>query len=192
MGRQAREQSVVQTNQFLGGPRGPWRIDRMIAVAGDGLPHAARLDLRQDEQAAEPIAANFALRGMSSHARYVTAAERDALRARALQLGRPGATRGALIPIKKSQAWWDMAQDERRDVLEAQSRHISVGTGYTPAIARQLLHSRDLGEPFDFLTWFDFAPDDEPAFDALVGFLRASPEWRFVEREVDIRVTREG
>src|SRR2546428_7160638 len=31
---------------------------------------------------------------------------------------------------------------------------------YLPAIARRLYHCRDLGEPFDFLTWFEYAPAD--------------------------------
>jgi hypothetical protein len=45
-----------------------------------------------------------------------------------------------------------------------------------------------LGEPFDFVTWFEFGRDDKQAFDDLVGLLRATPEWEFVEREVEIRL----
>lgn len=59
---------------------------------------------------------------------------------------------------------------------------------YLPAIARRLYHSRDLGESFDFLTWFEFAPEHEAAFDTLVAKLRASREWEFVDREIDIRL----
>jgi len=64
---------------------------------------------------------------------------------------------------------------------------------FLPAIARRLYHCRDLGpdEPFDFLTWFEFAPEDANAFEDLVGQLRRSPEWNFVDRECDIRVTRD-
>jgi hypothetical protein len=63
-----------------------------------------------------------------------------------------------------------------------------------PAVARKLHHCRDLSdsEPFDFLTWFEFAPADELAFDQLLAELRATGEWAFVEREVDIRLVREG
>ena len=61
---------------------------------------------------------------------------------------------------------------------------------YLPAIARRLHHARDLGEPFDFLTWFEYAPEHADAFEALVAELRASEEWRYVEREVDIRCAR--
>ena len=46
-------------------------------------------------------------------------------------------------------------------------------------------------EPFDFLTWFEFAPSDSQAFDKLVAELRASEEWTYVDREVDIRLVRE-
>jgi hypothetical protein len=51
-------------------------------------------------------------------------------------------------------------------------------------------HSRELGEPFDFLTWFEFAPEHRTMFDELVGMLRATEEWKYVDRELDIRVTR--
>ncbi|MFL6711566.1 MAG: chlorite dismutase, partial [Sulfurifustis sp.] len=72
-------------------------------------------------------------------------------------------------------------------------KHVVLGLEYLPAIARRLHHCRDLGtaEPFDFLTWFEFAPAYAPAFDELVGRLRETEEWRYVEREVDIRLRRE-
>ena len=94
----------------------------------------------------------------------------------------------ALIPIRKSDAWWALAQDERRAVMEDQSRHIRMGMKYLPAVARKLHHCRDLGEPFDFLTWFEYAPEDASAFEELVGLLRGTPEWKYVDREVDIRL----
>jgi len=63
---------------------------------------------------------------------------------------------------------------------------------YLPAVARRLHHSRDLGEPFDFLTWFEYAPEHSAAFEELVVRLRASEEWKYVDREVDIRLVRDG
>lgn len=64
---------------------------------------------------------------------------------------------------------------------------------YLPAIARRLHHCRDLGEPqpFDFLTWFEFASEAAPAFDDLLAALRSTPEWTYVDWEVDIRLLRE-
>jgi hypothetical protein len=136
--------------------------------------------------------AAWRLRGIVSNERYVERAEKDALVARQEGLGRAASTCAALIPIRKSAAWWALTQDERRDVFEAQSRHIAIGLRYLPAIARRLHHCRDLSadEPFDFLTWFEYAPQDAAAFDDLVGALRASPEWGYVEREVDVRLVR--
>jgi hypothetical protein len=57
-------------------------------------------------------------------------------------------------------------------------------------VARRLHHSRDLGEPFDFLTWFEFAPSDEAQFDELIAMLRATEEWAYIDREIDIRLER--
>jgi hypothetical protein len=61
---------------------------------------------------------------------------------------------------------------------------------YLPGIARRLHHSRELGEPFDFLTWFEFAPEHMDAFENMVGLLRQTPEWLYVDREMDIRLSR--
>jgi len=59
-----------------------------------------------------------------------------------------------------------------------------------PAIARKLYHCRDIGEPFDFLTWFEYAPSHANAFEDLVGRLRETAEWKYVEREIDLRLMR--
>jgi hypothetical protein len=58
-------------------------------------------------------------------------------------------------------------------------------------VARRLLHGRDLGEPFDFLTWFEFAPEHTQAFDESLLRMRTSQEWQYVEREVEVRLERD-
>ncbi len=118
--------------------------------------------------------------------------EVTALRERQEGLGRPQARLAALIPIRKSAAWWELAQDERRAIFEEQSHHTGIGLRYLPGVARQLYHARDLGEAFDFLTWFEFAPEHAQAFDDLLAELRSTVEWSFVEREVEIRLEREA
>ncbi len=128
------------------------------------------------------------LDGVVSNLRYATRAEVSRLSSRQEGLGRPHASCAALIPIRKSSQWWDMSQDERREIFEVQSRHTAIGLDYLPAIARKLYHCRDIGEPFDFLTWFEYAPEHSGIFDKLVARLRDSPEWGFVEREVDVRL----
>ena len=125
-----------------------------------------------------------------SNPRYTNRAELDLLAQRQQGLGRVAATCAALIPIRKTEAWWMLAQDERRAIFEETSRHIAIGVEYLPAVARRLHHSRELGEQFDFLTWFEYAPEDAAAFEMLVHRLRATEEWRYVEREVDIRLDR--
>ena len=174
---------------FSGGRTGAWRIDSLAAVRGETLPDAEHLEMGEGGLAATPGAV-WVLRGVTSNERYTTHGEHDALRAREEPLGRPRATRAALIPVRKSAAWWALSQDERRAVFEERSRHIAIGLEYLPAVARRLHHARDLGEPFDFLTWFEYAPEAAAAFEELVARLRATEEWRFVEREVDIRLAR--
>ena len=56
-------------------------------------------------------------------------------------------------------------------------------------MSRQLVHCRDQpGAQFDFLTWFEFKPEDESRFDELLMKLRATLEWGFIEREVELRL----
>ena len=96
----------------------------------------------------------------------------------------------ALIPLRETAAWWAMPQDERHEMFEARSRHIAIGMDYLPAIARRLHHCRDLGigEPFDFLIWFEFTPADEHLFEKILEQVRATTEWSDIDREVDIRL----
>ena len=173
---------------FVAGAEGGWRIERIAPVRGEGLAMAPRLARVEGGQGG--AGAIWTLRGTTSSERYVTRKEREALAAAQPALGRTDSTRAALIPVRKSAAWWDLAQDERRHILEERSRHISIGLRYLPAVARRLYHSRDLGEPFDFLTWFEYAEADAASFEELVGELRRSPEWEYVEREVDVRLFR--
>jgi chlorite dismutase len=173
---------------FVGGPVGSWRVRSMTCVIGAPLETIAHVTVNEGTDPAPP--GNWHLRGVISHTRYTNRKEAAALAAVQPPLGRPAATFGALIPIRKGSRWWSLAQDERREIYEETSRHTSIGLQYLPRIARRLHHSRDLGEPFDFLTWFEFAPEHEPAFDELLAKLRGSEEWKYVEREVDIRVER--
>ena len=181
---------------FVAGRTGSWQIERIEGVRGPTLPSADRLAILEAEtvallDAATSVdAARWVLRGVTSNERYVTRAEHDALDAGQPPLGRPEATHAALIPSRKSAAWWALAQDERRTIFEEASHHVRTGLAYLPAVARRLHHGRELGEPFDFLTWFDFAPAHADAFDELVGRLRATVEWDYVDREVEIRLSR--
>jgi Chlorite dismutase len=177
---------------FAGGESGAWRVTAMQQVFGPVLEPVTQLNITQSSERPPQPATGWALQGLISNLRYAERGEVVQLRNRQEGLGRQHARCAALIPIKKSQAWWDLAQDERRAIFETRSHHTAVGLDYLPAIARQLYHARDLGEPFDFLTWFEFAPEHASAFDDLLARLRATEEWRYVEREVEIRLERAG
>jgi hypothetical protein len=177
---------------FVGGDIGPWGVVSSRTLVGDALPTARRMRVVVGTAAPAILDASWELAGITSNERYVERHEKSALVGSQAGIGRPEATCAALIPIRKSAAWWALTQDERRAVFEAQSHHIAIGLRYLPAVARRLHHCRDLGpaEPFDFLTWFDYAPEHEAAFDDLLAALRDSPEWSYVDREVDIRLVR--
>ncbi|MDP1869133.1 chlorite dismutase family protein [Bradyrhizobium sp.] len=178
---------------FRGGPSGAWRVTGFSAVKGAPLQAVPSLSVVHSEAIALPLLPSptaWRLAGVASYVRYVERGEKTQLTAAQEGLGRPEASCAALIPIKKSAAWWELTQEERRRIFEDQSHHIATGLKYLPMVARQLYHCRDLGEPFDFLTWFEYAPQNALFFEDLVRALRATEEWSYVEREVDIRVTR--
>src|SRR5262245_36267195 len=176
---------------FRGGQTGAWRVTLNSAVKGEGLFSVPALAITQGASIALPIlpsSSAWRFVGVAGHLRYVEKAEKALLAEKQAPLGRKEATCAALIPIRKSAAWWELTQDERREIFEAKSQHIASSLKYLPQIARQLFHSRDLGEPFDFLAWFEYAPEHATEFEELVAMLRATEEWNFVEREVDVRL----
>lgn len=176
---------------FVGGDAGRWQVLSIETIAGPPIEFVPRLDVLNVPRA-EVIEPNtWVLSGFTSNVRYAERTEIDQLRAKQEGLDRPSSLCAALIPIKKNSEWWTMSQDERRSDFEEQSHHTEMGLKYLPAIARQLHHSRDLGEPFDFLTWFEFAPEHTDEFNNLVARLRSTKEWEFVEREVDIRLEKQ-
>jgi chlorite dismutase len=178
---------------FAAGASGAWRIVEMSAVVGKPLMQARRLEVSDAKRPSQLDDAQWTLHGVTSNDRYVTRAEKERLVAQQEGIGRPDSICAALIPIRKSDAWWRLTQDERRAIFEERSRHVQIGLQYLPAVARRLHHCRDLetDEPFDFLTWFEFAPGAAQQFDELVAALRATEEWKYVEREIDIRLIRD-
>jgi hypothetical protein len=174
---------------FLAGSTGAWRIREIRNVVGEGFSPAACLEVMSSPPSTA-LDCTWSLRGATSNERYTTQEEKLQLVAKQEGLGRPGSTCAALIPIKKSPKWWSLTQEARRAIFEEKSHHTQIGLRYLPSIARRLHHCRDLStaEPFDFLTWFEYPAAAEADFDHLLGELRASPEWSYVEREVDIRL----
>lgn len=175
---------------FAGAEEGPWRVTGGAAITGAPLANAPYVKVVPASEGTATQRSSWLLRGTRSNERYATAGEKQSLAAIQPPLGRPEATCAAMIPLRKAEAWWDLPQDDRRGILEERSSHIAIGMKYLPAIARRLYHCRDLetAEPFDFITWFEFAPSASSAFDDLLSELRASVEWSYVEREVEVRL----
>ena len=161
----------------------------MNTVMGDSLEPVTHLTIAPGTLI-KPNEGQWSLKGTRSNLRYTKKLEEEKLVTIQADLGRPTSTCAALIPIRKAETWWKLSQDERREIFEQRSKHIKTGLKYLPAIARKLYHCRELNEPFDFLTWFEYAPSDSDAFEELVSSLRKTPEWGYVTREVDIRLTR--
>lgn len=179
---------------FRGSQSGAWRVKRFAGVKGESLAPTPSLSVTHSDSISLPILPSqngWRLVGTPSNLRYTERAEKQQLVAVQAGLGRPEAKLAALIPIKKSAAWWELTQEERRKIFEDKSHHIASSMRFLPAIARQLYHCRDLGGAFDFLTWFEYRLAHESLFEELVGMLRETEEWQYVEREVDIRVERE-
>ena len=152
---------------FVGGDSGLWRIVGTETIVGKSLPEAKRLNVISASELQPETNAPWVLRGITSNERYVMREEKNEIVVKQQGLARPEATCAALIPIRKNAAWWEFTQDERRSDLSE-------------------------NEPFDFLNWFEFAPTHEAEFNALLSELRATEEWKYVDREVDIRLVREA
>lgn len=174
---------------FIGGNEGEWKILKMETIIGESIEQVSHLKIIQSSLTQSKTGI-WTLRGVVSNLRYAEKAEKEQLAAVQASLGRSEATMVALIPIRKNEAWWALAQDERRKLFEDTSHHTEIGLKYLPAIARKLFHCRDIGEPFDFLTWFEYAPEHAEAFETLVYKLRQTNEWQYVDREIDIRLMR--
>ena len=149
---------------FIGGNDGPWRVTSSRAIVGDALPAANRVRVVAGHESANGSA--WTLSGLTSNERYVTRPEKTSL----VAISRPRATgshvRGADSHLQERRVVGDDAGRAAPDI-RGNLGHIRIGMDYLPAVARRLHHCRDLGwpEPFDFLTWFEFAPADAPAFD---------------------------
>jgi chlorite dismutase len=174
---------------FIGDAAGEWTVTSMTTLKGNPITSVSHLK-KVPSNLVQSETGIWTLKGIVSHLRYTEKEDKDKLVAVQEDLGRPQATLAAFIPIRKSEAWWNLAQDERRKIMENKSQHTQTGMKYLPAIARKLFHSRDIGEPFDFLTWFEYAPTDADSFEELLAALRKTEEWNYVEREIDIRLVK--
>ncbi len=135
---------------FRGGIRGSWRVDRVEGVRGATLPLVSRIEILRNLEWELPAGCVWSLRGVTEDYHSTRTAEQERLRAVQPGLGRPASTRAALIPIRKSQSWWDLPLSERRAIFEARSQHIATGLEHLPTVARRLHHGRRPGGTLPF------------------------------------------
>ncbi|MBY0610980.1 MAG: chlorite dismutase family protein [Beijerinckiaceae bacterium] len=177
---------------FVGGRSGHMLVLSHATLVGEPIARVEAVNMTAGISPTLPVDASWALHGVATNDRYTTRPEKTELVAKQAPIGRPEATHAALILLRKRAEWWSFTQDERRAILEEDSHHIAIGMRYLPAVARRLLHCRDLDEeaPFDFIGYLDYAPESEAAFDDMLAQLRATKEWSFIDREIDIRLTK--
>lgn len=199
-GRSAEEAQLKMDG--LPGPACRYAVQEVIPVAGEIFSAAAektQLVRIEVSQPLPPAAAGKAgFRGMVRHLNYTDQAQRAELqRISAQELPPPLQSLAVLIPIRKTPAWWALAQDERQAHFAAASRenHASIGQRYAAKIHRRLYHASyfdDLPE-YDFLTYFEFEEKDRMIFKSLLRELRdtaKNPEWHYVDRECEIWMTK--
>lgn len=188
-----RTRANARATTFVGGKTGSMLVVSQTTISGQPIARVDGIDMITGIAADLPADAAWALHGVTSNDRYTTRVEKTELTSKQAPVGRPEATSAALILLRKRAEWWALTQDERRTILEEDSHHIAIGMRYLPAVARRLLHCRDLDDeaPFDFIGFLDFAPESEVAFDKMLDQLRATREWSFMDREIDIRLTKD-
>jgi hypothetical protein len=172
-----------------------YRVDAVRTLSGAPLggivPGSELLRL---ESTAELPPGGGDLIGVLQHFGYTRAAERPAL----ATTSPPGADATCVvIPLTKSEAWWQLALDERDTLFRgASSRagHVALGIPSARTLVRKLYHGRPLpGAGWDFVTYFEFSPERRGEFEALLAALRdpeQNPEWNYVERETEIWLSR--
>jgi chlorite dismutase len=171
-----------------------YHVDRLLAVRG-ALPLGVEADRRlwRVEAVGRLAVPDAPFIGATTHVVYTDSATRSELASISAAEAGP---LSVLIPIRKTAEWWSLAREQRQAyVMEgAPNGHLAIGRRYAARIYRRLYQARYLpGSEWDFLTYFEFAAQETQAFRELLAELRdldRNPEWAFVEREVELWMTR--
>lgn len=182
--------TISPSVSFIAGDRGSWEVLSMAAVVGQPLEPAPFFDVRNEYLMRAPVDFRWLLRGVTSRKSVGSRCDDVFEMLPQPQLGRASATCAAFIPLKKKEAWWGLSEGEKREIQEGEVLKAGSSLKRLHGIAKQLHHCRDLGEPFDFLAWFEYSLEESGAFEEMLAALRASHEWGYVEREVDVRLVR--
>lgn len=173
-----------------------YRVDQIVVVSGSGTERVRPGDtLWRIDGAPRAVFEKAPFIGSTQHLVYTDIDVRSRLVAISSTGSGPTAV---LIPIRKSNDWWALAQDQRHAHFRASTLrpgHVAIGERFATCIYRRLYHARYLpGSDWDFLTYFEFSPANRAAFIDLLAQLRdprQNPEWRFVEEEIEIWMTKQ-
>lgn len=182
-----------------------YRVDKVVAVRGEpGVTIEPGSPLVRVETAARLLAPQGAqprllFHGLPQHLEYTSAKQRaDLIKSSRPEIPPGKDTVAVIIPIHKSSEWWALPHDERMSHFQPGGDtigHTAIGAGYTPQIYRKLYHTRYVVEStgHDFITYFEFDRAHSEAFKSLLEQLRdqkQNPEWKYVDREYEIWLTK--
>lgn len=176
---------MKHTTYFAGGSHGNWHVKSMITHRGKPLPMVSHLNVGT-ENGLYLSDTSWIIEGATSHLHYTTQKESVALKAVSHEHKDMILPHVVAIFIRKSDDWWQLAQDERRKIFEEISKHTTLGLAALPEIWRTLYHARDLSQEFDFITWFEFTTSAAERFNHVLNQLRQSEEWHYVDREIEL------
>ena len=186
-------------NEGIQGQEYRYEVRDVVSVTGEHRLNFGRGEnlLRVETSAPLPAvqAEKARWRGVVRHLQYTSEELRKELTAQsAKEYASSDKTMAVFIPIRKSAAWWSLAQDARQEHFHKKtsgSNHSSVGLRYADKIYRKLYHARyfDTLPDYDFLTYFEFKEEDAGIFRSLLKDLRdpeLNQEWKFVEMETEV------
>jgi hypothetical protein len=173
-----------------------YRVEAVRTLRGAPLTGVAPgTSLLRLESTHELPAGDGDIIGVTQELLYTRAAERAALATTAP----PGPDAlCVLIPITKSEAWWQLALDERDALFRGggtRAGHVALGLPLARTLLRKLYHGRPFsGAGWDLLAYLECAPAERQQLEALLAGLRdpeQNPEWNHVERETEIWLKRD-
>lgn len=171
---------------YIGGSNCAWKVTEQFTRCGEPLPVVSHVEMVQGRMESMPAGTSWILSGHVRNTRYVS---REQFHSWGFDpYSRPICA--ALIPIRRSPEWRQLANRTRREIILSQSHAAVRGLQSLSAILRAWRHRCDLSEQFDDVTWFEYELQDAAAFDDLLADWRASEEWKYVDRECDIRLIR--
>ena len=184
-----------------GGRINRYRVDAVGTVKGTSptAPQRGWPMIRVEAESPTDLAAPVTYYGVTEHLQYTTASQAASLAHSHGEFSAAGdSIRAVLIPIHKDDAWWSLPHDKRQNYFSetpSVQGHTKIGEMYIDRVFRKLYHSRYLGRksPYDFLTYFEFHQTDEGRFRELLAKLRdpaVNPEWRYVDLEFEIWMTK--